>query len=315
MKHRTRLALALAAAMSLSSVSTTAEQQGDLAFEFDVAEPAHVEGEGPRVLVDEAHCNFHTAEARYRPFTQLLRRDGYRVAPSAASLSSEALGAADVLVIANALGEAQCEEWKLPTASAFGDEEIEALASWVEMGGSLLLIADHMPFPGANSDLARAFGLAFIDGYARADAGGPEIRFERATGTLAEHPVTDGRSDKERVETVTSFTGQGFRALDDSVVSLMTLPAGTTVHMTFEAGEFEDTTPRFSAEGLLQGALVRHGRGRVAVFGEAAMFTAQELERDGTVFRFGMNAPGAERNAQFLLNVMHWLTGLLEPDG
>jgi hypothetical protein len=29
----------------------------------------------------------------------------------------------------------------------------------------------------------------------------------------------------------------------------------------------------------------------------------------------GMNAPVAAQNPQFLLNVMHWLTGLIDPSG
>jgi hypothetical protein len=47
------------------------------------------------------------------------------------------------------------------------------------------------------------------------------------------------------------------------------------------------------------------GKGRVAVFGEAAMFSAQ---LDGPRQPMGMNAPGAEQNHQLLLNVMHWLS-------
>ena len=39
--------------------------------------------------------------------------------------------------------------------------------------------------------------------------------------------------------------------------------------------KFTSTTPSESTRGLLQGAVLRHGQGRVAVFGEAAMFTAQ----------------------------------------
>jgi hypothetical protein len=47
------------------------------------------------------------------------------------------------------------------------------------------------------------------------------------------------------------------------------------------------------------------GKGRVAVFGEAGMFTAQLTGKKGTM---GMNAPEAEQNPQLLLNVMHWLS-------
>jgi Ca2+-binding RTX toxin-like protein len=46
------------------------------------------------------------------------------------------------------------------------------------------------------------------------------------------------------------------------------------------------------------------------MFGEAAMFTAQ-LRSDGS--KMGMNAPYAEQNYKFLLNVSHWLSGLLDP--
>ncbi len=71
--------------------------------------------------------------------------------------------------------------------------------------------------------------------------------------------------------------------------------------------EETDRVPRIRADGMLQGAALSYGVGRVAVFGEAAMFTAQ-VEDDGP---FGMNHPEAPQNAQFVLNVMHWLTGVL----
>jgi hypothetical protein len=57
---------------------------------------------------------------------------------------------------------------------------------------------------------------------------------------------------------------------------------------------------------------MRFGSGRVAVFGEAALFTAQSYVLDGVTRQMGMNHPSAAQNAQFVLNVMHWLTGLLD---
>lgn len=60
---------------------------------------------------------------------------------------------------------------------------------------------------------------------------------------------------------------------------------------------------------MLQGAVLRFGRGRVALFGEAAMFTAQLA--GPTRKPVGMNAPEAGQNAQFVLNLLHWLSGLL----
>ena len=58
-----------------------------------------------------------------------------------------------------------------------------------------------------------------------------------------------------------------------------------------------------------KGGIRYFGRGRVACFGEAAMFTAQLSSGNP----MGMNHPDASRNTQLLLNVVHWLTGLLQP--
>ena len=78
---------------------------------------------------------------------------------------------------------------------------------------------------------------------------------------------------------------------------------------TREAWAFTPDTLRQAVGGWLQGAVLAVGKGRVAVFGEAAMFTAQlgGPQRQP----MGMNAPGAEQNPQFLLNVMRWLAGII----
>ncbi|CAN5713200.1 hypothetical protein BH23GEM1_BH23GEM1_06580 [soil metagenome] len=58
------------------------------------------------------------------------------------------------------------DNWKLPTPSAYTAEEIEAVRQWVSDGGSLLLVADHMPFPGATAALACALGFTFANNFA-----------------------------------------------------------------------------------------------------------------------------------------------------
>ena len=51
-------------------------------------------------------------------------------------------------------------------------------------------------------------------------------------------------------------------------------------------------------------ASLEFGKGRVVVFGEAAMFSAQVVKEDnGEEWLMGMNAPDAQQNEQFLLNV------------
>ena len=64
----------------------------------------------------------------------------------------------------------------MPTPSAFSEDEIAVLSEWVEAGGSLLLVFEHMPLAGAAQDLAGAFGIEIsngfvVDGTSLADAG------------------------------------------------------------------------------------------------------------------------------------------------
>jgi hypothetical protein len=300
-----------AAMLALAATSADAQQVPDSAFAPAIARPAFAQGAGPVVLVDEAHTNFHTTDGRYYAFAQLLRRDGYVVRGLREPFTPASLAGARMLVIANALNARNESEWNLPTPSAFTREEIAAVEAWVREGGSLLLVADHMPFPGAADALAAAFGVAMGNGFAY-DSTEQEsrFRFSRGNGLLAEHAVTNGRGGAERVDSVDSFTGQAFRVMRGDAQPLLTLVEGTVLLMPEVAWQFSPLTPRMRADGLLHGAVLRHGRGRVAVFGEAAMFSAQRAGPDRRPM--GMNDPGAPQNVQFLLNVVHWLTGVLD---
>ena len=287
-------------------------QVSDTRFSPNVSKPAYPVGSGPVVYLDEAHYNYHTVEGRYASFADLLRKDGFVVSPLREAFSAKALAGADILVIANALAAENADPetgWKVPVPSAFTDSEIAAIEQWVAGGGSLFLIADHMPWPGAAEDLGRAFGIQMTNSFATdVTCAEDEYLFERADGSLGDHPVTDGRSDSERIDYVRTFTGQAFW-LTRPGEPILKLKPGSVVLLPEEAWEFSARTPRIPGDGLLQGAVLEHGKGRVAVFGEAAMFSAQV---SGTERRpMGMNMPGAEQNPQFLLNVMHWLAGLM----
>ena len=226
------LSIAACLAVLLQASPVFGQQvSSDTDFRPEITLPAYPAGEGPTVLIDQAHFNYHTADGRYSAFAELLRRDGYLVQGSDQPFSAETLAEGRVLVIANALAEQNAQSWDLPNPSAFSAAEITAVSQWIRDGGSLLLIADHMPMPGAAADLAAAFGILFNNGYAVRSADGEPI------------------------------------------------------------------TSRQNAS--------------VAVFGEAAMFTAQVSGPQR--LPMGMNRPEADQNAQFLLNLMHWLTGLL-PD-
>jgi hypothetical protein len=294
-----------------------AQQVPDTGFTPPISKPAYSSGKGPRVIIDGGHHNFHTVDGRYLPFAELLRRDGYRVSGSTSPFTADSLKSADILVIANALAAVNAEEsgnWALPTPSAFTADEIAAVKRWVEAGGSLFLIVDHMPMPGAAGDLGRAFGVEFSNGFAGlkdpTGARPPDIgpmAFTLANGMLKKGPWSEGRSAQERVESVMTFTGSAFYP-GPMVTPVLVLPDGAVSLTPEGAFEFKPETPRVPVAGWCQGAVLGAGKGRVAIFGEAAMFTAQLAGPAKSPM--GMNAPAARKNYQFLLNVIHWLSSV-----
>ncbi|MDP9179274.1 MAG: DUF4350 domain-containing protein [Gemmatimonadota bacterium] len=259
----------------------TSGQVADSTFRPVIERPAYVTGTGPVVLVDEAHANAHTASGRYLPLAELLRRDGYIVKSSGERFTAESLRAGKVLVIANA-------------QKPFTRDEVTAVHDWVAAGGSLLLITDHPPFVEAAMDLGRAFGIRFRNSGAADLTTGGLVTFRRSNATLKDHPVTRG------IDEVVTFAGSSFQ-IDTKGQPLLVF--GPQV-----CADRLGPNP-VALEGHLQGAVLPFGAGRVAVFGEAAMFSAQVAGPNRTPM--GMNAPIAKQNVQFLLNLMHWLTGLM----
>jgi hypothetical protein len=299
-----RLLVAMGLLGSLSFVS--AQQVSDLDYRPALPRPAYAVDTGPRVAIDEAHHNFHTATGRYQPFAELLRRDGYRVQAFKETFTRDALRAVEILVIANPLHPRNVSDWSLPTPSAYTANEVTALRRWVEDGGSLLLIADHMPFPGAASEVAGAFGVKFSNGYARDGRWrtGAAAEFELNHG-LGENAITRGRNDDERISRVVTFGGSAFKPPPDATHILTFGPASISAE-TRKAPGITPDAPRVAIDGWSQGAAWKVGGGRIAVFGEAAMFSAQRAGPDRRPM--GMNAPEARQNHQLLLNVMHWLS-------
>lgn len=299
--------LPLLALMLPLAAPGAAQQVPDTDYNPGIDRPRFEDGEGPVVLVDAAHNNFHTADGRYGAFARLLRRDGYVVESSGQPFTRALLARASVLVIANAIAEENVGNWELPTPSAFSQEEIRAVEEWVRAGGALLLIADHMPIAGNAEDLAAAFGVRFQNGFAFDAEGGGTFVFSRLDGTLGDHPVTRGSGGGTRIESVVTFTGQAFR-IDPGVrsMAILTLPEGATLFLPRIAWEFDEGTPRIPAAHLLQGAVIEHGEGRLGVFGEAAMFSAQLAGPNRQPM--GMNRPDAAENYRLVLNLLRWLT-------
>jgi hypothetical protein len=281
-----------------------AQQVADVEFNTSVENPAY-KREGPRVMFDEAHHNFHTTDGRYKPFVDLVSNDGYRVIRNRQSFSKSTLASYKILVIANALGAEEMDD-DGADKSAFTDEEIQAVQEWVKGGGALLLIADHAPFGGAAAALANRFGVDMSKGYTfdpqNSVAGAPtQLIFSRENKLLGNHPITEGRSESERLKLVRSFTGQSLKGPEGSA-AILVLSDNAVDRLNFASPE------SVSAAGRAQAVALKFGKGRVVVQGEAAMLSAQVSGPDKRTM--GMNVPGND-DRQYVLNVMHWLSGVL----
>lgn len=287
--------------IALSGIS---QQIADTLYSPEILNPVYNKGAGSIVLIDEAHHNFHTLNGRFRPFANVLEKDGYFVKASTEPFTAVQLSNAKILVIANALDSSNLQQWSLPNPSAFTDTEIEVVNEWVKNGGSLFLIADHMPFPGAAEKLAASFGFKFYNGFAM-KKGGKDI-FSVGNGLIV-NTLTKGRSEAETITSLQTFTGQAFE-IPENAQAIVVLNSKFTLKMPTVAWEFKTDTPEISCEGLAQGAYLKYGKGRIVVFGEAAMFTAQLQGKN----KVGMNLKSASQNFQFLLNTIHWLDGIID---
>lgn len=297
------------------------EQLVDTDFKSEVQKPAYLE-RGPIVAIDEAHSNFHTSTGQYRPFAELLRSDGYNVISFSAKFDSGAFAGIDILIIANALPKDESDLYQ----SAFPEQECDILGDWVQSGGSLLLIADHAPFGDAAANLAQRFGVIMGKGWALDSIGTEGITthliFSRANGLLGTHPILSGRMSQEEVQVIQTFTGQSL-SVPDGASALMAFSPSAREALTRDDVHAEDAAARnadgsgtFGSHsvpvfGNAQGIAMIFGKGRVVLLGEAGLLSAQVIRYpDGREIKFGMNVPGND-NQQFGLNVIHWLSGLL----
>lgn len=239
-KHNTLLLTIVAVLISTAGWS---QQLADTAYNPVIENPLYKKGQGPILLLDEAHSNFHTLEGRFSTFARVLEKDGYIVNASLEPFSNEQLGKGKILVVANALNASNLQKWSLPTPSAFTDTEIEAVNEWVKEGGSLFLIADHMPFPGAAERLAASFGFKFFNGFAMKKGGNKAI-FSPGNG-LIENVITKGRNEKEIVTSVQTFTGQAFE-IPKNATPIVVLDSKYELKMPQTAWQFEKDAYNFS---------------------------------------------------------------------
>lgn len=296
-------------------------------------------GSGPTVLLD---ANYQWSGGLVREtLLSALRDEGFQVREREGPFDDIQLRNVDMTIIAGALApendstidvatatqEEILEEvllrWRLPVRSAFSQSEVAILKDWVEGGGSLMVVTDHMPFPGAVLDLADAFGVRVSNGFvvdlSRLSGFGIEdvsragtIPFSREDGTLEVHAITNGLGEGERVHLAVSPAGSAMR-LPQGAVSLLTLGPTHVSLLPEVAWQFSDSTAREPAEGWSQFGVFRSGTGRVAFIANLALLAPPEaLESAGVTLPSGIDLAQIQ-NRQLFVNTLYWLSGQI-PD-
>lgn len=292
-------------------------------------------GPGVTIGIDLAHHNFGVADD-FAPLAKWLEAEGNSVRALHGPFARETLAGLKIVVIKNALAERNAlsakatpaevdQAWRLPTPSAFTPAEITLLHEWVLGGGGLLLVVDHMPMPGAAQELAEAFGVELSNGLAvdmqaltpfhpRNVQRAARTVFRRSAGTLADDPVTNGRTASERIERIATNGGSALR-LPAHGRSLLELHASFVSLLPEVAWQFSETTPRTNAAGWSQGGVLRVGRGRLAVFGDGSILMSPAMAATvggGPGAGMDLTTSDFAQIPRLLLNVVHWLSGGIE---
>lgn len=269
------------------------------------------------ILYDFAHNNVDDP-VTFDLLSKWLGPHGYRVRKNNASFDEKKLGFVDILVIKNAIADANRERWSLPTASAFTLPELEVLDRWVRRGGSLVVVADHMPVAGAATDLLSRFGVETsngfavnakaLDGYEPSDVmKAAYLKFRRDDGSIIRHAINDGSLRSQRIDLLTTHVGSAFR-LPEQGEPLLKLGPDIISLVPEVSWEFDGSTTRIDVTGWLQAGVIRIGRGRVAVLGDSQLLAVPwPKSANGEPETYG----AAEDNLRFTLNLFYWLSGRL----
>lgn len=253
------------------------------------------------IMIDGAHNNLHRAHTGFRPTALVLKKMGFEVIGNDQKFYSfENLKGIHILVIANPIASANRGRPVVPIFSAFEPLEINCLENWVRHGGKLILIADHMPFAGAMDSLANIFGIKYENGF----VDGQTERWPPRTFRARDNNLTDAGLNLKSIDSVSTFTGSALK-LPPHGNPILSFSGADTITFTDTAWVFSPNLKMKSLDGYVQGGIVRHGKGVVAAFGEAAMFTAQKIMPDG--IRVGINSELAGQNIAFIEALMKFL--------
>ena len=317
-----------------------------------VRRPAYQAGAGPLIAFYDAPPDKSSANEQYPGLLALLEADGYRTRRITGPLSPSSLkdagvlfirspGSVAALKIASAhAGRPADAEVDAVQAAFLTDREVSVLVDWVRDGGSLLLIADHPPFPLAAAKLTAALGVTnWPNGNAgvRTDLCGPTPGnsgcwapdpdgHRSATNIVFHRPEFPPKTSPALV----TLEGPASRLAYQSAAAVLARhpitegrEPGEQVRRVVTIGGSAFQPPRGSIPiltlpptavirrrltadapigGWVQGAVTGFGNGRLALFAESAILSGGIDVTPGTVWA---------DNRQFVLNVMHWLTRVL----
>jgi len=196
---------------------------------------------------------------------------------------------------------------------------VDHLASWVRRGGALFLLFDHYPIAAAVERLTKAFGVEIELGLASdpehdvSPAGCPIcfhgwIEYSRKNDLLGDHPITRGRDVSERITRIVTFGGSSLSTSNGEGEFLRLGAAATNV-------QYNNGAPAGQTARRAQAAAFRVGEGRVVMLADGNTVAAQIAEvTPGSQMRTGLGYAGVD-NRQLLLNIVHWLSGLLDGTG
>lgn len=271
-------------------------------------------GDGPAVLVDNAHWNHGTADGRLQALAELLTADGYRVLPGANGTRAETLVDARVSVIVNPLGvPGVLRTWAgrvgLGGLAFFDDDalmgqEIETTLQWIENGGSVLMAVDPAPYARGSRGLAERLGVRMHDrlvvDVGHAEPASPSwLVFSRETDLLGTHPIVDGTADLPPVNRVVAFGAQALEPPEGAVTLLRLSPSAAEVDR-----DGDPPTSGRPVGGLAVAIAFERGRGRVVVLGDSQLITVDEMPGAA---RTGLAWPGSH-NERFTRALLRWLS-------
>lgn len=281
----------------------------ELKFKFKNRLVTYGRGKGPIIYFDQAHLNRFRITDRFKPIADMLSGDGYQVKSYFQPFTDKGLKTGKILVMANAVAPS-VNGWRVDSAQAITREELVALKNWVTEGGRLLLIADEMPYPSRIKTVAEAFGFEFQNNMVR-DTSAREMGdiFSEGLKSLGKHVIFEGRNDNEIVDQVVTFGGCAIKA-PEKAKPLLTYDNRFVAFYPKYPNQIESSTEQHSAEGLLMGATLDYGSGKIVVLGDIHLMCALKHGRTGQ--KAGMNHKYATKNALFVMNMFHWLDGFIE---